>query len=150
MMPRCAGAKYPNTTHKPKCPLMYFSQRVLLFGSTDGNGEIVFPQQGLMMPDGLFSRPVPALKADHYRALCSFSAKAVAQKMSCHQREEKGMQHAGHYSDPVQSGCHTALGSWAGLWRGGKTQGFKDLVNDDLKVPYGCKPQVSFLLISLT
>ena len=56
-----------------------------------------------MMPDGLFSRPVPALKADHYRALCSFSAKAVAQKMSCHQREE-GMQHVGHYSDPVHSG----------------------------------------------
>ena len=58
-----------------------------------------------MMPDGLFSRPVPALKADHYRALCSFSAKAVAQKMSCRQPEE-GMQHGGHYSDPVHAGCH--------------------------------------------
>lgn len=56
-----------------------------------------------MMPDGLFSRPVPALKADHYRDLCSFCAKAMAQKMSCHQREE-GMQHVGHYSDPVHSG----------------------------------------------
>lgn len=57
-----------------------------------------------MMPDGLFSCPVPALKADHYRALCSFRAKAVALKMSCHQYEE-GMQHAGHYSDPVHAGC---------------------------------------------
>lgn len=59
-----------------------------------------------MMPDGVFSCPVPALKADHYRALCSFSAKAMAQKMSCHWLKE-GMRHAGgHYSDPVYSGCH--------------------------------------------
>lgn len=35
-------------------------------------------------------RPVPALKAPHYRALCSFSAKAVAPKMSCHQHGGKG------------------------------------------------------------
>lgn len=67
-----------------------------------------------MMPDGLFSRPVPGLKADHYMPLCSFSAKAVDPKMSCHQHEE-GVLHAGHYSDPVHSGCLYTLGDWAGL-----------------------------------
>lgn len=57
------------------------------------------------MPDGLFSHLVPALKADHYGALCSFSAKPGPRKMSCHHCG-KGIQHAGHYSDPDHSGCH--------------------------------------------
>ena len=84
-----------------------------------------FPQQSLMMPDGLFSHWVPALKADHYRALCSFCARAVAQKMSCHQLEE-GMQRAGHCSDLFHSGCHhfRKLGrSVMGKWNTG-LQGF--------------------------
>lgn len=101
-----------------------------------------FPQQGLMMPDGLFSRPVPALKADHYRALDSFSAKAVALKMSCHQHEE-GMQRAGHYSDPAHSECRYfgRLGRSA-VWS--KKQYFEDLVNDGLCAGE-CKPQVKFI-----
>ena len=57
-----------------------------------------------MMPDGLFSCGVPALKADHYRALCSFGSAAVAQKMSCHQLEE-GMRRAGYHCDHVHPGC---------------------------------------------
>lgn len=79
-----------------------------------------------MMPDGLFSRPVPALKADHYRPLCSFTAKVVAPKMSCHQHEE-GMQHAGHYSDPVHFGCHY-FGRLGRSVVQNQTQDFKDLV----------------------
>lgn len=81
-----------------------------------------------MMPDGLFSRPVPVLKADHYMPLCSFSAKVVAPKMSCHQHEE-GMQHAGHYSDPVHFGCHY-FGRLGRSVAQNQTQDFKDLVYD--------------------
>lgn len=67
--------------------------------------ERLFPQQGIMMPDGLFCRPVPLLKADHYRALCSPRGKAVAYKMSC-QEQEEGMQHPGHKSDLIYCICH--------------------------------------------
>lgn len=78
-----------------------------------------------MMPDGLFSRPVPVLKADHYMPLCSFSAKVVAPKMSCHQHEE-GMQHAsaGHYSDPARMPLLWEAGQVCGAKPNTRFQGF--------------------------
>lgn len=86
-----------------------------------------FPQQGLMMPDGLFSCPVPMLKADHYRALCAF----MPPKMSCHQHEE---QDAARPFSIVTLFIldATTLGGWAGLWFGRKTRCFQNVVNNDL------------------
>lgn len=89
------------------------------------------PQRDLMMPDGLFSRPVLVLKADHYGSLCSLRAKAVPPKVCCHQDEE-GTLPTAHYSDPVPSRClcsgrsdRSVLQNW--------TQGFRDLVNNGLQ-----------------
>lgn len=68
-----------------------------------------------MMPDSLFSQPGAVLKADHYRALCTPGAKAVAPK-----NELEGMQPTGHYSDRVHS-----LRSGPGPWCENETKGFQ-------------------------